>query len=212
MSSKEKLIYNSFLVYCLNFILLPIKLIIPQPIIARIPFLTTNKDIRTKLVLNEVNGKLLDIGCGNNELVSAYRRKGETGLGIDVYPWPGADMVVEDSSVIPFDDKSFDSVTFVACINHIPNRDKVLLEAHRLISDGGRLIITNLSPGISKLWHSIAFWDEDQSQRGMKEGEVWGLSSRCLSSLLLDAGFEIIEMSRFSWCLNQLYVCSKIAR
>ncbi len=209
MSNRERALYNRKWEYLLNTVLLPFKLVVPQPLICRLPLLTSNKDIRIGLVLNEVNGRLLDIGCGENELVALYRQRSGEGIGVDVYPWSGVDMIVKDTADLPFEDKSFDTVTLVACINHIPNRARVLKEVRRILSDQGKLVLTNLPPAISCVWHAVAFWDKDQHQRGMAEGEEWGLSTQTLESLLTDNGFQVLVMERFSWRLNQLYVCAK---
>ncbi len=197
----------SVLLRIINSVLLPLKLIVPQPIIARIPGLTTNEDIRLEQVSRHIRGRLLDIGCGANRLVREYRAQGHDGIGVDVYPWPGVDQVVEDSARLPFDDASFDTVTLVACINHIPNRGEVLKEARRVLKPEGRLILTNLTPVLSRLWHWYAFWDKDQHERGMQAGEVWGLEGLELRQLLRAAGFSVDRFERFSLWLNQLYVC-----
>jgi hypothetical protein len=70
-------------------------------------------------------------------------------------------------------------------------------------------VITNLTPAISRLWHAWAFWDKDQHQRGMKEGEVWGFSHDELAWLLKQAEFQIVKRQRFSWGFNNLYICMK---
>lgn len=194
----------------LNDLLLPLKLIIPQTIIARIPGLTTNYEIRLSHVHKRVKGRLLDIGCGTNQLVQNYRASGGTGTGVDVYGWPGVDMVLENTAKLPFETASIDTVTFVACLNHIPNRDDVLLEARRVLKPSGRIVLTNLTPFISWIWHKWAFWDDDQHERGMEEGEVWGFSSAEMAALFSKAGFKVDEASSFSWGLNQLYVLSKV--
>ena len=133
MSRSERMLYSSFFSYALNQALLPLKLLIPQPVISRVPLLTTNHQIRTGMVRATVSGRLLDIGCGENQLVREIRAAGGSGIGVDVYPWPNVDQVVENTAVLPFPDRSFDTITFVACINHIPNRAEVLLEARRLL-------------------------------------------------------------------------------
>ena len=209
MQAKERILYPGTSSYLLNQALLPLKLAVPQPIIKKIPFLTTNEDIRIGLVLSQVKGNLLDIGCAENKLVNRHRGNGGQGLGVDVHPWPGADQVVEDTSKLAFPDKSFDTITLVACLNHIPNRKDVLKEAARLLSDQGRLVLTNLTPFISRVWHAFAFWDADQNDRGMKPGEVWGFTNSELNSLLKEAGFTIEFKKPFSWGLNQLYICKK---
>jgi SAM-dependent methyltransferase len=192
----------------LDELVLPLKLVVPQPVIAKIPFLRTNEDIRVEMALAYARGRVLDVGCGRNLLVERYRASGGDGVGVDVYPWPGVDEVVQDSSHLPFVDGSFDTVTFVACLNHIPNREAVLAEARRLLAPGGRVVLTNLTPRLSRIWHAWAFWDADQHERGMEEGEVWGFTDAELTEMLERNRFEISQRAAFSWGLNHLYVCS----
>ena len=202
--------YPSLFSYWFNNILFPLKMLIPQPIVKQIPGLLTNEDIRIGLVLSHITGKLLDIGCGNNRLVKTYLKMGGEGTGVDVYNWDESVLVVDSTSSLPFESGTFDSITFVASLNHIPNRLEVLEEAHRLLGDRGRIILTNLNPFISQIWHKWAFWDKDQHERGMKEGEVWGFNEKDLITLLNQAGFKIIKKQKFSWRFNQLYLCEKI--
>jgi len=195
----------------INEILLPIKLIIPQPIIRRIPGLTTNEDIRINKVLDFIRRDMncLDIGCGNNRLIHMHIKRGGLGTGVDIYSWQGADLVLDDTSSLPFSDKSFDCITFVASLNHIVNRKMVLKESRRVLKDDGIVIITFLTPSISTLWHKISFWDRDQHQRGMKKGEIYGFSHGEISLLLEQTEFKVIRRERFSWGLNNIYVCKK---
>lgn len=206
---QERDVYKCFSHYWLNQLVFPLKMIIPQPIINKIPWLTTNEDLRVGMVLQAVQGKLLDVGCGANRLVCEYRATGGEGCGVDIYPWIGVDEVVEDTSRLNYPDSSFDAITFVACLNHIPNRSEVLLEAHRLLASEGRLVLTNLTPWVSRIWHAYAFWDRDQHERGMKEGEKWGFNSDEFKEILLTSGFIIDERIRFAWGLNEMWICRK---
>ena len=57
---------------------------------------------RIAAVLPHLRGRVLDVGCGTNELLLRYRRDSEQpgaidSVGIDVFDWPGADLLVEDS-------------------------------------------------------------------------------------------------------------------
>ena len=207
--NSEKSIYKSMPVYILNLLIFPIKMMIPQPIVKIIPFLSTNEDIRIGIVKNNIKGKLLDIGCGANRLSMEYRAQGKEGVGVDVYNWDNVDLIVEDTSSIPFEDACFDTITFVACLNHIPNRAEVLTEACRLLAPHGRILITNLTPFISKIWHAYAYWDDDQHERGMSEGEVFGFTSQELINLLKENGLTIVARKKFSWALNELFICEK---
>jgi ubiquinone/menaquinone biosynthesis C-methylase UbiE len=193
----------------MNNLLFPLKMVIPQPVLAKIPGLWTNEDIRFRYVLRHIEGRLLDIGCGKNRMVEMYRRGGGEGTGVDVFSWNDDLVLVEDTANLPFDSGGFDSVTFVASINHIPNRLEVLKEARRVLADNGRLIMTMLTPFIGKIWHRWAFWDEDQHVRGMQEGEAFGLKKGQVIEWLDQAGFDLIDMKAFSWKLNRLFLCRK---
>jgi SAM-dependent methyltransferase len=186
-------------------------MIIPQPIVAKIPGLLSNEDIRLRVVLGQLRGRVLDVGCGKNLLINIYRQRGGAGVGVDVYPWEGVDVVVEDSARLFFSDGSFDTVSFVACFNHIPNREDVLREAYRVLSPGGRVVVTNLPPIISRIWHAWNhFWSRDQKERGMKEGEVWGFRRDDLIKIFCRNGFQMRGYELFSWGLNQLYIAERI--
>jgi SAM-dependent methyltransferase len=161
---------------------------------------------RIAVVLPHVQGRLLDIGCGTNELVRAYG----DGQGVDVYPWEGVDCVVEDTAHLPYDDASFDTVSVIAALNHIPNREEVLREAARVLKPRGRLIVTMLPPTLSRVWHALRKpWDADQSERGMQEGEVYGLRRAEMIALLTEAGFTIERERRFMLGLNRLTVARR---
>lgn len=209
MIFNAKSIYPSRFSCWVNTLLLPLKLLVPQPIIRKIPGLLSNQDIRLRQVLLRVRGKLLDIGCGNNRLVKMYRQSGGEGTGVDVYSWNSSVMLVEDTSNLPFSAGEFGTITFVASFNHIPNRRDVLNEAHRLLADDGRIVLTNLTPFVSRIWHKWAFWDKNQHERGMKEGETWGFPTAELEQMLQEAGYRVIESRSFSWKLNRILVCIK---
>lgn len=197
---------TQLLIDAANFICVPLRLAIPQPFIAKIPILRTNEEERSYRTLAEYRGVALDIGCGSNRIIKNYRDAGHQGTGVDVYGWDGPDLIVQDTAHLPYDSHSIDTISFVACLNHIPNRVDVLNESRRLLKPAGRVLITNLTPVISRIWHRIAFWDADQHERGMKEGEVWGFSDTELREMLDKAGFTFVKRIGFMWGLNHLYI------
>lgn len=154
---------------------------------------------RVRTVLPYVKGRLLDIGCGMNELVRLY----SNGVGVDVYQWGTVDLVVENTAELPFDDESFDTVTIIAALNHIPNRQEVLREAHRLLCVNGQIIVTMIPPHLSKIWHFFRRpWDADQKERGMVHGEVFGFTREEVQKLLTEADFDIILEKRVMFHIN----------
>lgn len=52
----------------------------------------------------------------------------------------------KDTSVLPFNNGSFNTVSFVASLNHIPEREKIIKEVNRILTERGRVIITVLNP------------------------------------------------------------------
>lgn len=161
---------------------------------------------RVSTVIPFIRGRLLDIGCGTNILIRTYGN----GIGVDVHDWGDVDQLVSDSANLPFPDLAFNTVTIIAALNHIPNRREVLKECKRLLAPGGRLIITMLSPWISRIWHMLRSpWDTDQRERGMKEGEVYGITKKNILSLVAEQGFEMIGNKRFMLGLNSIYLFKK---
>ncbi len=160
-------------------------------------------DQRMKAVLPHISGRLLDLGCGCNALVRLYAN----GVGVDVHPWPGADVIVDDSAALTWESQSFDTITIIAALNHMPNRKAVLQECRRVLRPDGRVVVTMLTPRTSQIWHWLrAPWDADQRERGMKPGEVYGITPADVVALFASCGFTLSSVSRFMFGFNRLYV------
>lgn len=188
-----------------NSIFLPVRMVFSHEVVNKMG-LRSLRDDRCHAVMQHAKGRLLDIGCGNNQLVTQY---GNGSVGVDVHDFGGGALIVEDCADLPFEDESFETVSFVACLNHIPNRESVLSEAHRLLSIDGIVLITMISPFIGTLRHRLAWWDKDQTERGMKEGEVMGMTHDSIISLVESQGFQFVKRTRFVLGLNNLYVFQK---
>jgi SAM-dependent methyltransferase len=170
----------------------------------------------------EVTGFCLDVGCGRFNRFVVEFLNGD-GRGIDVFPYEGltADQIVEDISHFPFEDGRFDSVTFIANINHIPKpmRDIELADAYRCLKPGGKIIVTMGNPLAEILVHKIV-WLYDRcfgthvdidGERGMKEEEEYYLVDSEIIARLQKAGFENIRKRHFftQWCLNHMFIAEK---
>jgi ubiquinone/menaquinone biosynthesis C-methylase UbiE len=163
-------------------------------------------NLRVKNVLPYLKGDLLDIGCGTNELVRRYGK----GTGVDVYQWGDVNLVVEDTANLPYEEESFDTVTIIAALNHIPNREGVLKEANRLLRKDGIIVITMIPPTISRVWHFLRRpWDADQKERGMVLGEVFGFKQDEVRRMIENAGFKIVLEKPFMLNINKITVAKK---
>ena len=158
---------------------------------------------RIKAVLPHISGRLLDLGCGSNNLVRLY----VNGVGVDVHPWPGADVVVDDSASLSWESQSFDTITIIAALNHMPNRRAVLQECRRVLRPDGHVVVTMLTPRTSHIWHWLRSpWDADQLERGMKPGEVYGFTPAEVIRLFASCGFTLSSQKRFMLGFNRVYV------
>ena len=165
--------------------------------------LTPLDDERTLACLRYARGRLLDIGCGPNEVVRRYGN----GAGVDVHPWPGIDALC-DTTRLPFADATFDTVTMAASLNHVPReaRPRVLAEAHRVLQPDGQLLVTMIDPVIGKITHRLREGvDPDQLERGIHHDEDLGLWSSEVRRSLSDAGFRVTGRRRFVFGLNNIY-------
>jgi len=124
-------------------------------------WLTTDEQDRFIAWLDLTPGKtLLDVACGAGG--PALRIAGKSGCsvaGIDVHEEaiatacalaaqrglsrPAAFHIADAAQPLPFPDASFDAITCIDAINHLPDRPAVVREWTRLLKPGGRLLFTD---------------------------------------------------------------------
>jgi len=169
--------------------------------------LTPIDDERVIMALKHTRGRLLDIGCGANNFVRSYGN----GTGVDVANWDGVDVVVNDASKLPFKNGSYDTVSYLACLNHIPNREDSVKEAFRVTKSGGIIIITMITPLMGRFIHWWRFKnDPDHQERHLDhEHELMGMSSKHVKNIIETAGFKNIKRKRFVYGLNNIYTAEK---
>jgi SAM-dependent methyltransferase len=177
---------------------------------------------RFDYIAKEVTGYCLDVGCGrHNRFVREFLHG--NGRGIDVFPYEGLteEEIVEDITSFPFPDSTFDTVTFIANINHVPKQDRdiELKEAYRVLRRKGNIVVTMGNPFAEVLVHKLVWiydkllktnYDVD-SERGMGEGEEYYLTDHEIVERLMRAGFQRARRKRFTtqWGLNHLIVAWK---
>ena len=177
---------------------------------------------RFDFVARNSKGRVLDVGCGPwNRFVSRFWDG--NGVGIDVFPYEGLDStnLIDDPTQFPFADEEFDTVTFIANINHIPRsqRDLELAEALRCLKPGGRIVVTMGNPLAEILVHRLlAFSDrflgtsvDHDTERGMDEEESYYLLDSEIHGRLVKAGFTGLKKKYIwtEWWLNHLFVAFK---
>lgn len=153
------------------------------------------KSQRMTRVNNHISGRLLDIACGENDIVNSYAGEG---VGIDVQNY-GADQVVKNYHDLPFESAWFDTITIIASINYFEKPEKVLKEVFRLLKSDGQLIVTNSNAHVMKIWHMFR--------------ESWayksGYSEAHLMNMLKENGFKAVNRTSFNFFLSYVLVLKK---
>jgi SAM-dependent methyltransferase len=145
--------------------------------------------------------KIVDVGCGLNELVrQAIRLRKCEGIGVEFNPkvveyvrdvrrLPIVKGTLEDAR---FDDGAFDLLTMIEYLEHEPNPKDVLREARRVVRTGGHIAI------------EIPYID---GLPGRTFGPRWGAldlprhlvfySKKTLEQMLSETGFRLIHLRTF---------------
>jgi ubiquinone/menaquinone biosynthesis C-methylase UbiE len=104
--------------------------------------------------------RLLDVACGaGGPALRLAARTGASVVGIDVHEQavaaanavaaerdlakPCDFRVVDATHPLPFPDGSFDAITCIDAINHLPDRERVIGDWARLLKPNGRLLFTD---------------------------------------------------------------------
>jgi ubiquinone/menaquinone biosynthesis C-methylase UbiE len=89
--------------------------------------------------------KLLEVGCGTSHFTRWLESIGLECYGLDLSHlmlreakklWSNGSLLQGESTHLPFKDKSFDVVAFIACLEYMPNIAKVINEAARVSRKG----------------------------------------------------------------------------
>jgi malonyl-CoA O-methyltransferase len=107
---------------------------------------------------------LLDVGCGTGRRLC--ESGAATAVGIDVAPEMlsyarGSLVTAGDIRALPFDDASFEVVWCRLVIGHVAHVTAAFGELSRVCSDGGVVVVSDLSPEAIAAGHRRTFRDEN---------------------------------------------------
>ena len=98
--------------------------------------------------------RILDVGAGNGFVMSRYACVGASVLGVELtargvdlcrrrFEVEGVNAFVTqaDAEHLPFTDESFDHVTSMGVLHHVPDPERAIDEIHRVLRPGGRLTL-----------------------------------------------------------------------
>lgn len=145
------------------------------------PFYFARKGLyqHVSALIGNLNGKLLDIGCGSKPYKDICKVEEYIGLEVDSIENrknKKADYFYDGNS-IPFKDKSFDSLLSNQVFEHVFNPNKFLKELNRVTKMEGMFLMT------------VPFvWDEHEQPYDYARYSSFGLKH-----ILSENGFEVIK-------------------
>ncbi|MEZ5024880.1 MAG: methyltransferase domain-containing protein [Chitinophagales bacterium] len=145
-----------------------------------------------KKYAHELNGRLLDFGCGEKPYMELFSVDEYIGLDIEKSGHTHENSNVDvyyDGKVIPFDSGYFDSFFSSEVFEHVFNLPIVLKEINRVIKPGGKLLIT-VPFAIHE--HEEPFDFARYTTFGVK-------------SILNDNGFEVLSMDKTNHYVEVLF-------
>jgi SAM-dependent methyltransferase len=111
----------------------------------------TSRAARVRLVLraHPGAGAILDVGCGRGLMLAELARRGWRAVGVEMSEAAsrhaaeqlGLDVKVGKLTDLALPAATFDVVCFFHVLEHLPDPDAALAEAHRLLKPSGRLLV-----------------------------------------------------------------------
>lgn len=146
------------------------------------------------------DAKILDVGCGNGEMVGLMLNKGYDAYGIEnseatvqhAQAYLGQRIRHGDFETMPVEN-TYDAVTFYHVLEHLANPRHILEKAHQLLSEDGLLLIE--VPNIQ----SLGFWLFRKRWYSLDiPRHLYHFSAETLGEMLTQNQFEVISTSFFS--------------
>lgn len=143
-------------------------------------------------------GRLLDVGCGAGVFLATMRQRGWAVAGLEpnrayaqsLQSRYGLDVHVGMLEDMPTGWGSFDAVTLLDVIEHLPDPSAALTRAWQALRPGGVLAIT--TPNVASIEHRLfgRHWFALQPP-----DHLWLFSASSLKQLATNAGFESVSLA-----------------
>ena len=145
------------------------------------PFYFARKELAQNIasMARHMGRKILDVGCGQKPYAFLFDSSAYVGLEFDTSAnrAKGVADVYYDGGGFPFPAQEFDAVICSQVLEHVFNPGEFLTEVHRVLRDGGKLLLT------------VPFvWDEHEQPYDFARYSSFGIKY-----LLEQHGLDIIE-------------------
>ncbi len=150
---------------------------------------------------------LLDIGCGNGEVLLRLKNKYKQLWGVDILEpkivQTGDDIpqihicVADVNEPLVFTSGSFDTITIISVLEHIFDPYSLIRECHRLLRQGGTLIVQ--VPNIAWLPYRLQLFfgklPVTSTNEGWDGGHLHYFTRDSLKKLFRSEGFKVMKIT-----------------
>ena len=166
-------------------------------VIQLLPTLRDDAAARVFWLPRQKSGKLLEVGFGNGVTLARLKDFGWDVAGVEFDTVSvklarslGLDAHLGSIEDVAYPSGTFDAVVASHLIEHLPDPRGFLRECHKVLKEGGRLVLT--TPNASSLGHRLfaANWRGLEPPRHL---HVFG--PKVLSQLASDAGFKDVQVT-----------------
>jgi 2-polyprenyl-3-methyl-5-hydroxy-6-metoxy-1,4-benzoquinol methylase len=143
---------------------------------------------------------LLDVGCGNGDFIYEARKSGWITKGIEISSTAvnfaktirNLDVVKGSLETLPFDSETFNVVTILDVLEHVPHPLTTLREINRVLKPGGLLVIRVPNTPFQLVKAKIQKWKRGQNFTTMAAPfHLNHFDESSLRDLVEHSGFEI---------------------
>lgn len=172
-------------------------------------------DVLVDEIQKSESGKILDVGCGNGNLFKMLPDGKYELYGVDF----SENMIIEakkncefkasftvaDAERLPFDDDTFDMIVCNASFHHYIHPDTVLEEMHRVLKDGGNVLIGDpyIPTGLRGLMNVVLKFSDEGDYH------IYGLNE--MENLFSKNGFAPVSSTR-TGRRTAFHIARKIAK
>lgn len=175
------------------------------------PGYRANFDFSVMYLPFKQKGQLLEIGCGNGQMLKFMQDLGWCTEGIDIDPSAvlyarskGLKVHTGTLETIKYHDENFDAIIISHVIEHVHEPLRMIVECYRILKQTGHLVI--VTPNSESLGHSVFknAWLHLDPPRHLY---VFNVAS--LYNLVRKAGFQKFEVSTTIRDANGLFIASR---
>jgi len=161
-----------------------------------LPF-TSRWSVSVKYPHSVPAGRLLEVGCGNGQMLEEYRRLGWETHGVEIVPdsaqiaWRADhQIVVGQLSDAAYENEYFDAVVLWDTLEHIHNPGQTVRRIHQITKPGGHVYIS--VPNYAS-WYARKFGDKWYMFTAPLH--YYHYTQATLTRLLQQSGFDPIQIS-----------------